>query len=184
MSRAEEEWMRRFQDGDDGAFLLLFQRFHRPLFRCLAGILGRTDLAEEATQEVFLTLYEKRDVYERGSIRAWLYTLARNRGLRLRERGARELPRENPGRSLAAQDDDPEGSLLKRERAAEVREALKTLQESRREVICLRELAGLSYAEIAEATGRTRAAVRNDLHRARRDLRDLLDDGDDCEETA
>jgi len=90
----EEEWMRRFQGGDEGAYLLLFNRFHRPVYRYLAGLLGRSALAEDLTQDVFLTLYEKRDTYRRReSIGAWLFTVARNRGLRARQRAAlEELP--------------------------------------------------------------------------------------------
>jgi len=125
---------------------------------------GSADLADELTQEVFLRVVRSGARYEpRGTERAWLFSIARN----LVADHFRRRNDERPSVVVVAQ---PAMQTLR----YSIAEAIGRLPESEREVFLLCEVAGLTYAEIAEATGSTVPAVRSALYRARMTLRALV----------
>ena len=102
---------------------------------------------------------------------AWVFRIARN--IRLDHwRTQGRAPRSEPlqGDDLVAPAARVDGLALD--------EALERLGDAEREAFVLREVAGLGYAEIADATGATPDAVRNRIHRARMALRQALGPGD------
>jgi len=145
-------------------------RLHRgDVYRFVLRDLRDPDDAEDVTQVAFLNAYR---ALQRGSDpekpRAWLFTIAQNVARRrFRNRASRPREVELDPEALVAP--EPEGPT-----AAEIRAALLRLRPNQRAVMVLREIGGLSYAEIAETLGLSVSAVETLLFRSRRALREEL----------
>jgi RNA polymerase sigma-70 factor (ECF subfamily) len=143
----------------------LFAAHRDGVFRYLCRIVGPGD-APDLTQEVFLRVTRTPvPATTEGGERAWVFRVARNLALNHRRDIARQ-----PNTVELAEASRP----ASQEMAAAIREALDRLSHTDRDVFLLREEGGLSYEEIAASCDITRAAVRSRLHRARQQLRELL----------
>ena len=123
--------------------------------------------AQEAAQEVFLRLYATlKKGEEIDSPRAWVFRVAHNYGLKVRERQASEEPF-HPGLEsrLSALGANPEGDLLERERMLRFHHAVEGLSEQQKRCLFLR-MEGLRYPEIGSALGISASAVGEFLRRA------------------
>jgi RNA polymerase sigma-70 factor (ECF subfamily) len=159
------------RNGNEQAFLTLYSRHRNTLFRFVFRLSGSADVADDVTQECFLTLV-RGAVFDggRGPLRAYLFGMARNMVLRrLRVSG-----RESEEEPAAAAPVDVLGELLASERAALVAEAVAGLPALQREALILFEYEELSLDEIASITGADVGAVKARLHRARETLRKRL----------
>jgi RNA polymerase sigma factor (sigma-70 family) len=150
----------------EAALERLYRRHRADVFRYALSTARDRDEAEDVTQAAFLNAYR---ALQRGGEprrpRAWLLTIAENvRRRRLRARRD-EVPLHDAD-AIAAPEPEIE--------AEEIRVALERLPENQRAAIVLRELAGLSYAEIGEAIGVTVASVQMLVFRGRRALRTEL----------
>jgi RNA polymerase sigma-70 factor (ECF subfamily) len=143
----------------------LFTAHRDGVFRYLCRIVGPTE-ATDLTQEVFLRV-SRTAVPETTSDgeRAWVFRIARNLALNYR----RDASRRPEAVALSDAARPPA-----QEAATAMREALARLSALDRDVFLLREVAGLSYEEIAGSCEITHAAVRTRLHRARQQLRQEL----------
>jgi len=147
----------------------VFERHHVAVFRFVRRMGLSTADAEDLTQEVFLRVVRAISAYQdRQSERAWVFRIARNM-LNDRWRAGARAPAAEP----LSEGDHP-GLSPPRVDGLALDEALGRLAEAEREAFLLREVGGLGYAEIAEATGATPDAVRNRIHRARLALRQTL----------
>lgn len=141
---------------------VLFAAHRDGVFRYLCRIVGPAE-ATDLTQEVFLRV-SRSPVPETTSDgeRAWVFRIARNLALNYR----RDASRRPETVALSDASRPPA-----QEAAAAMHEALARLAPLDRDVFLLREVAGLSYDEIAASCEITHAAVRTRLHRARQQLR-------------
>jgi RNA polymerase sigma-70 factor (ECF subfamily) len=145
----------------------LFRRHHVAVFRYLLRRTGDRGAAEELVQETFVRVVRHADAYdERGHERAWLFGIARNLATNW-ARGRERRPTEVLALELGGDERDASAAMV-------LERLLAALPELERELLLLREVAGLDYGEIAEATGLTVAAVRSRLFRARAEARSLL----------
>jgi RNA polymerase sigma-70 factor (ECF subfamily) len=180
----DEQLMRRFQRGDARAFETLMRRHRTPNPAFLGRHRGDRARAEDLLQETFLRVVKGAAAWEpRASVRTWLFTIARN--LAADEARRRVFRDADPldatpegaaphGDRLAAEGrapDDAAGDALLRPRHEA---ALAALPAEQREVFLLREHAGLSFPEIAEATGVNENTVKSRLRYALVALRDRL----------
>ena len=153
----------------DLAFERLYRQHRGDVYRFVLRDVRNPEEAEDVTQTAFLNAYR---AIQRGQEperpRAWLLTIAQNvaRG-RFRARAARPHEVEFDAELAAAP--EHEGPT-----AGEIREALERLRPNYRAVLVLREIGGLSYAEIAETLDLSVAAVETLIFRARRALREEL----------
>jgi len=171
--------------GDGGAFEQLYQRWQSPLYRFALRMSGSETIAEDVTQEVFLTLMRDGRQYSgRGSFAAYIFTIARHGAWRRlqRERWFVRLEIEERVESDAAlttdrliAQADPLADLTRDEIVDAVRRAVIALPAHYREVVLLCYLHELSYAEAAEVIGCELGTVRSRLHRARALLAEKLD---------
>jgi RNA polymerase sigma-70 factor (ECF subfamily) len=171
--------LQRAYTGDEGAFIDLYERHRRPLFRFVYRMLGSVPVAEDVTHECFLVLLTHRDRFdpERASLRTFLCAIGRNLSLKqLRKRGLEtlvdELPEgvdREPGLAAA-----PLAELIAGERSTAVQEAVASLPPLQREVIILFEYEGQSLAEVAQIVEADLGTVKARLHRARERLRRTL----------
>ena len=145
------------------------------VYRFAYRMTGSTSAAEDVVQDCFVTFWRKPEGYDpaRGGLRPFLLGMARNLILkrRLRERQHEELSEAMEGEFLVSHPFD----LAEQERADVVKRAVLMLPPLQREVLILAEYEELSIADIADAVGAEVAAVKSRLHRARGNLRRMLE---------
>ena len=157
----------------------------RELYRRHAGFvrsvarrsLHRTDLAEEAAQDVFLQLWAAPARFdpERGSLRAYLRVQASRRAIDVsRAESSRRRREEHDARWMRPPAADPEEAVIDLTTAHQVRRAVASLSPQEREAIELAYFAGHSYRQVAELLGQPEGTVKNRIRVAMRRLRGVL----------
>ncbi len=181
----DEQLMLLVKHDNAEAFDRLFRRHGRRLLGYLSRTCGDRGDAEDLVQEVFLAVFRARkDWRPVARFSTWLYTMARNARANRWKQGMRERARTagfaaeriGPGRGAAPACDGPPQRLAAGETEAAVASAIARLPARQREVLLLREVAGLAYEEIAEVASLALGTVKTELHRARRRLAGILDD--------
>jgi RNA polymerase sigma-70 factor (ECF subfamily) len=173
----DEALMAEVREGDVQAFQTLYARHHRAVFAFALRSLGDRGEAEEVLQETFLRVYTGRRQYRPlAAFRTWLFTIARHQVIdQVRKRRAQPpLETEDSLEPVAHPTASPLQEMEAQELSDRVGRALACLPSSRREVVLLSRVAGLTHEEVARVTGQSPAAVRVALHRALRDLQALL----------
>jgi len=146
----------------------IFTRHHRDLYRYILRMTGRTDVAEDVCQDVFLRVVRARNNGAAvGHERGWVFAIARNLVSDHRRSESRHPAAEEMSREPAAND--------RQALAFGLGEALARLADADREMFLLKEIGGLNYGEIAAACSCSVEAVRSRLYRARTQLRSALD---------
>jgi len=173
---ADEDAMLRVAAGDNRALAWLFDRHKTRLFGFLYHLVGDRPLAEDLLGDTFLRVYQARGRYRAGSAFVpWLYSIARNLAVgELRRRGC--LLRVHQRLTREAADETEEWEVDREELRERVRIALLHLPEEQRTALVLKEYAGLSYREIAQAMGGTEEGARARAYRARAAMREELRD--------
>jgi len=165
--RSDEQLVALFRAGNDAAFSVIHDRYRQRLFVYARQMLGgsRQD-AEDALQDVFLRAYSSLRISDRPiSLRAWLYRVAHNRcidHLRKPVPPAIDLF-ETSRRPLH----DPTVEAERRDDLRRLIEDVRRLPEQQRSALLMREMDGLSYAELGEVLGVSLQAVKSLLVRAR-----------------
>lgn len=145
---------------------------------CMA-LLGDPDDAAETVQETLIAAHDAMDAYRgEGSVRGWLFGIARRKCARKLETRVRRQRRLRLVHDADAGVQLPDEVLEAERRAARVRDALERLKPSERDAVVLRYQTGLGYREIAEACGIDEAAARKRVSRALARMKSLLGDED------
>jgi RNA polymerase sigma-70 factor, ECF subfamily len=154
--------------GDAAAFKLIVERYQGMVYSVAYNVLGDHTDAEDAAQEAFLRCYRKLPQYRsEATFSTWLFRLALTASVDYKRRERRQPePAETP--DLVA-DTAPE--LGDGVDAATIVAALQDLPEDYRVPTVLRDVYGLPYQEIAEATGRPLGTIKVMVHRGRASLR-------------
>jgi RNA polymerase sigma-70 factor (ECF subfamily) len=163
--------------GDPAAFINLYERHRAAIFRFSYRLSGSVEAAEDITHDCFLGLIKKPGNFrpERGSLRTYLFSAARNLWLKqLRDLGRESAMDEYAENQFIAGGKEPLGRLLDDELSAKVQEAVSSLPPLQREALVLFEYEGLALNEIASMVGTDIGAVKSRLHRARQRLRNRL----------
>jgi RNA polymerase sigma-70 factor (ECF subfamily) len=166
--------------GDRSALTKLLERHQQKVFGFGIKMCGDSEDAKDIAQDTLLTMARTvRDFRGDASLSTWLYTVARSFCIKKRRRtkGAPAFHEQldQVTRDSASEPSmTPEQALLGREARETVASALDTLDPEAREVVVLRDVEGLTAAEVAEVTGVSVAAVKSRLHRARTALREHL----------
>ncbi|MCB8953181.1 MAG: sigma-70 family RNA polymerase sigma factor [Ardenticatenales bacterium] len=176
--------LQRMAAGDGVSFDTLFYRYYDRVYGVLFRLLGNRVEAEDMTQEVFLTLYQKPPrgrAQEEHNVGAWLYRVATNMGynyIRSRQRRWQRnvllVPGVDPSQATAW-DSDPAQQVERRETAGLVRRALATLPRRQVQLLLLRQM-GLSYAELAQVCQVSPTSVGTLLARAATAFRRAYDE--------
>jgi RNA polymerase sigma-70 factor (ECF subfamily) len=183
-SELDPELLRRAQGGDESAFGAIMRMYHARTFRLALAIVHHEADARDICQEVWLTVWKQLGSF-RGDSRftTWLHPIVTRRSLdHLRKRRRwfdRFLPFGSDDDSVAsvpepASDENARDHAEGNETIARVRAALATLPPKHRAVLALREMEGLSYEEIAQATGVPTGTVMSRLFHARHLLAEKL----------
>lgn len=165
-------------DRGEEAARALYRTYAGELYGFALNRLGDRGQAEEVVQDVFMRVWRHAADYDaaRGSVRTWLYGIARNAIVDLERHRSRRPPlaaREPDGEEGAGTQDEPiERALLR----WQVQAALERLTPEHREVVRLAHLGGLSVREIAELTGLPEGTVKSRTYYALQNLRLALDE--------
>lgn len=171
----DTELVTRVANGEEHAFLTLYDRYAGRVYALTLRILSNSMLAEEATQDTFLKLWSRARLYlnERGSLLLWLLTIAR--------RTALDRLRLEARRPMLSDSNDPEetwdlipdpGTLPEEARWRSLYFAVQSLQPDHRQVIELAYYQGMSQSEIAEVLGWPLGTVKTRLRAAMEHLRE------------
>jgi RNA polymerase sigma-70 factor (ECF subfamily) len=178
----------RCLEGDTDAFGKLVERYQGAVYATAYYYAGRYGAAEDISQEAFLNAYrtlpQLKDPERFGP---WVKALTCRTSANWLRRHHKRIRNETPlpfRRTVSIEDarQGPRGDLERNERYERVQLAIDSLPERYRLPVVLRYLQELSYAEIGSFTGESVDEVRAILHRAGRQLRDVLADMHDVEE--
>lgn len=178
----DESLVRDAQAGRLASFNLLVERYQTPLYNFALRHVSDRHLAEDVTQEAMLAAWKAIDTFKGGSFKAWLFRIAVNEARDLHRKASRR-----PATSLdnmleagatsgveADQAAGPETLALSASTVRTVERCLAQLPEDQRLVVLLADVQGLSYEEVANATGQPLGTVKSRLFRGRAALRQLL----------
>ena len=172
--------MRDAQDGDRHAYACLLRECE-PVIRRAARKVGVSgDRIEDAVQETLLTLHNARQTYDpTRSFTAWLSVIAQRRAIDILRRSGRSDRREVHAPVVYEQHADPAANSARGWEASgrdrELRAAIADLSASQREAVEHLALREQSLAEAAIETGKTKGALKVNLHRALKALRGKLE---------
>jgi RNA polymerase sigma-70 factor (ECF subfamily) len=176
----------RARRGAEDAYFELVRRYERPLYSLVARMVRDAALAEDLAQEIFVKAFRSLEAYDpQRKFSSWLFKIAHNATIdHLRRRGLETQPLEETG------DEGEEAGLLRTladpgavspaqrherfEMAQALEAAMRRLRPEYREIVVLRFQEGLAYEEIAEATSLPLGTVKTHIHRARKELAEIL----------
>jgi RNA polymerase sigma-70 factor, ECF subfamily len=180
---ADEELMTLVERRDADAFAVLYDRHATAAYSLAHRIVGERALAEDVTQEAFLSLWRSGARFDaaRGSVRSWTLGIVRNRAIDALRRSAGRAPK------LDLDDEellDAQGSgeltdseAIRRETAGSVRTALNRLPQEQSEVIGLAYFGGFSHSEIAQMLGMPLGTVKGRMRLGLEKIRVALAEG-------
>ncbi len=165
--RSDDQLVALFRLGNDEAFRVIHDRYRARLFAYTRQMLaGSASDAEDALQDVFLRAYGALRADARPvTLRAWLYRVAHNRCVDHLRR-----PVNQPTAELfenVSSLHDPLGDIQRRDDLRQLVADIRRLPDQQRSALLMREMEGLTYAELADALGATVPSVKSLLVRAR-----------------
>jgi RNA polymerase sigma-70 factor (ECF subfamily) len=187
--KTQREMIEYCKAGDKTAFADIVFHYQKKVFNIAYRMLGNMEEAKDLAQEVFLTVFESvKDLREEVKFGAWLTQITlnhcRNRWKYLKRRqyfnsDSLDDPWEtedgNMAKAFYDPSDNPEALYEKKMIQQFIQRGLLKLKEDQRELIVLRDLQGFSYEEIGELLGIPEGTVKSKLHRARMDLKGILE---------
>jgi RNA polymerase sigma-70 factor, ECF subfamily len=181
----EQQWIQSARQGDLDAFNKLILMHQDSLYNWVSYLVHDPDLAEDVTQTVFITAYEKMKSFRNGSFRSWLFQIAKNRSIDLYRSNQRH-PTISLNDPISAEDEQdriewiqdgtlsPVEQVEAQERANMIQNLLQRLPEEYRTVLVLIDIHEMNYEEAAQALNVPLGTIKSRLVRGRLKLRDLL----------
>ena len=165
--------------GNRQAYEQLVRKYQDRLMLTVGRVVRDRSDAEDVCQEAFLRAFVHLPTFTgRSAFFTWLCRIALNVAIgehRRRTRAPfRELPAETARQEPIDRGDRPGDRLMRRESVSRLRQALAALPPDQRAVLVLRAVNGLNYHEISRRLDLNIGTVRSRLHRARQELRELL----------
>ena len=170
--------------GSQDAFRELVVRFERPVYSLVLRMVQDPGVAEDLAQEVFFKAYRRLDTYDpQWKFSSWLFKIAHNTTI---DHLRRSVPDTVP---LETEDEDrgdlssvladptaesPEAASERKDLARSLEQAIARLRPEYREAVLMFYAHGASYQEICEVTGLPLGTVKTNLHRARKELAEIM----------
>ena len=174
----DEELMKRFQNGDENAYIELVNRYRDKILNFIFNYIGDFEISEDIVQDTMIKLYQKKHYYkEIAKFSTWLYTIAKNlANTELRKKKQRkttilshisrddkqfDIPADQPGTHQ-----EVESEII----GKIIRDAIDQLTDKFKTVILLRDIQELSYEEISSIVGVPIGTIKSRINRARLQL--------------
>jgi RNA polymerase sigma-70 factor (ECF subfamily) len=176
MHESDEALVGRMLNGEDAALAALYSRRQQGIYRFALHMSGSHSVAEDVTQEVFLTLMERGNEFDsaRGTVSAFLFGIARNHILRRLRMGRKLVSMEDPAAEQPAPGNQLE-DLSRQETVDTVRRMILALPPKYREAVVLCDLHELDYVTAGAVMRCRTGTVRSRLHRGREMLQRKLE---------
>ena len=162
--------LRKAQRGDERAFSIIVRAYETPVFNYVLRLVGDRSLAEDLTQEVFLRVFQGLPKFSlRCKFTTWLFQVTKNRvldELRASERRPKHLVALDDIAPLEVMD----APIERGETVDALWRAIEGLSTDLKMALLLRDVAGLSYTEIADALEVTLATVKWRIYKGREDV--------------
>ena len=173
--------VRRVLEGDRESYRTLVERHQARVYRCIRRVIRNCDDAEDLAQETFVRAFTQLSLYDsRWKYSTWITTIAiriaLNEARRNRSRTTQSLEDLPMAAEPVFSGSNPRDTASRREWLSRLRGEIEQLGERMQLVFGLRHEDDLSIAEIALVTESTPSAVKTQLHRARKILRERLRD--------
>ena len=181
----ERRLVQRLKDGDERAFTLLVKMYQTPVYNIALRMLsGSREDALDVSQEIFVSISKAITSFrEQSKLSTWVYRIAVNHCRNRIKYLARRRHSAHVGWDTTTEHADVQTSeahkssvarpdaLYEGKKAQEfIHAALQRLDAEQREIIVLRDIQGLTYEEIVDATGLRLGTVKSRLHRGRMTL--------------
>jgi RNA polymerase sigma-70 factor, ECF subfamily len=177
------------QDGAESAFRELVRRYQRPVFSLIYRMVRDREAAEDLAQETFIKVLNAIDSYRpEHKFSSWIFKIANNAAIdHLRRRTPDVLSLEGAPDAVSAErqeatalqvrdrGESPLEELEARELGSHIEGAIARLRPEYRACILLRHVEGRAYEEIAAVLNLPLGTVKTYIHRARAELRDILE---------
>ena len=171
---SDEELMKRFQNGDENAYIELVNRYRDKILNFIFNYVRDFEISEDITQDTMIKLYQKKHYYkEIAKLSTWLYTIAKNlANTELRRRKIRktiilshiskndkpyDIPSDQPGTHQ-----EIESEITSKI----IRNAIDQLTDKFKTVIILRDIQKLSYEDISSIVGVPIGTIKSRINRA------------------
>jgi len=162
--------------GDQRAWDLIVTRYWRKVFNVAYKFVGRHDLAEDLTQDVFLKIFKALGTFDRrANFQTWLMSVSRNlcidhyRSVR-KERELVDRSVDSAEVSAVSGEPDALLALERGDRRARLHDALAQLPDTLRTAVMLRDIQELTYQEIADKLALPEGTVKSRINRGRKEL--------------
>jgi RNA polymerase sigma-70 factor (ECF subfamily) len=181
--QSDRELVEASASGDPRAFHALVDRHGAAMLRLARSLCRTRSDAEDVVQETFAGAFRGLSGFDgRASVRTWLSRILVRQAAKAWNRSSRHrgtLPLESPeAQSGGWRMPDGRGgagsATSSVDQRLDMQQILEKLAEDHRQVIVMREIQGMSYAEMAEALGVPQGTIESRLHRARGELREKL----------
>ncbi|MBE2221146.1 MAG: sigma-70 family RNA polymerase sigma factor [Anaerolineae bacterium] len=179
MSQDEQALIRQAQQGNTAAFEALVTMHANLVYNLAFRTLNNPQEAEDVAQEAFVRAWQGLPQFQaKAQFSTWLYRIVTNLCYNRLPRLKTELMALDTETAVTLPDTHPaiETGLLSEETKAALHNAIENLPESYRLLITLRHLQEMSYAEIAAVTELPLGTVKTGIFRARRLLREQLEE--------
>ena len=173
------------QAGDMQAFEIFIINYEKLIYNAAYRMLPNPYDAEDIAQEVMIKVYKNISKCKNiASFKSWLLKIVHNTSIdeirKRKNKATISLDKEFEGddgpmeNQLLKDENTPETELIKKDTARQIQKAIENLPADYRSVIVLRDVAGLSYEEIAKVTGVNLGTVKSRIARARSNLQKEL----------
>tara|TARA_B100002052_G_scaffold197147_1_gene179841 strand:- start:305 stop:886 length:582 start_codon:yes stop_codon:yes gene_type:complete len=174
----DEELMKRFQDGDENAYIELVNRYRDKILNFIFNYIGDFEISEDIVQDTMVKLYQKKHYYkEIAKFSTWIYTIAKNLAY---TEFRKKKQRKTTILSHISKDDKPydipsDQPGTHQEIESEItnkiiRSAIDKLTDKFKTVILLRDIQELSYEDISSIVGVPVGTIKSRINRARLQL--------------
>ena len=180
---ADEDLMTLVDGKDSDSFAVIYDRHGGAAYSLAHRIVGDAGMAEDVTQEAFLSIWRSTARFDaaRGSVRAWVLGIVRNRAIDALRRVARPAPKldldDDAVLETQAASQRTETEAIRRETADRLRQALGLLPREQSQVIELAYFGGFSHSEIADMLGAPIGTVKGRMRLGLEKIRSTLAEG-------
>jgi RNA polymerase sigma-70 factor (ECF subfamily) len=185
----DQEVVEHARDGRESAYRELVRRYQRPVFSLIYRMVRDRELAEDLSQETFVKVLNAIDRYRpEFKFSSWVFKIANNAAIdHLRRKELDTLSLDGGPDATTAErveatalqigdtTESPLDELEARELGSAIERAIGKLRPEYQTCIILRHVEGRPYDEIADILGLPLGTVKTYIHRARAELRELLD---------
>ena len=174
----DEELMKRFQNGDENAYIELVNRYRDKILNFIFNYIGDFEISEDIVQDTMVKLYQKKHYYkEIAKFSTWLYTIAKNlANTELRKKKQRKttilshLSKDDKPYDIPSDQPGTHQEIESEVTSKIIRNAIDQLTDKFKTVILLRDIQELSYEDISSIVGVPIGTVKSRINRARLQL--------------